>query len=95
MDQFQFHGWSWEENKLFELALAAVEENNPDRWKLVASMIGGRSPEEVEKHYGVLLDDLKSIETGKFDHRFGETQQCFPVDCANILLQLNITSSSG
>ena len=61
-------GWSWEENKLFELALAIVDETTPERWTVVAGMIGGKSAEEVEKHYKILLDDLQSIESGEMDH---------------------------
>ncbi|KAF8392661.1 hypothetical protein HHK36_023010 [Tetracentron sinense] len=88
MDDFQtgLSGWSWEENKLFELALAVVGEENPDRWKVVAAMVGGKSAEEVEKHYGVLLEDLKCIESGKLDHKFGEAQSFLPVECTQSAL---------
>ncbi|XXG53866.1 hypothetical protein AAC387_Pa03g1887 [Persea americana] len=57
-------GWSWEENKLFELALAIVDEGNPDRWNMVASMVGGKSAEEVEEHFWILVEDLQCIESG-------------------------------
>ncbi|KAF5180728.1 Radialis-like [Thalictrum thalictroides] len=82
MDGFQglFHGWTWEENKLFELALAVVEENNPARWDIVSMMVGGKSAEEVEKHYKILLEDLLSIESGFMDHRLGEAHLCLPVE---------------
>ncbi|OVA16648.1 SANT/Myb domain [Macleaya cordata] len=73
--------WSWGENKLFEVALAVVDENNPDRWKLVAAMVGGRSAEEVEKHYRILLEDLQSIEAGNLDHRFGDAQLYLSIEC--------------
>ncbi|KAJ8636227.1 hypothetical protein MRB53_010494 [Persea americana] len=56
-------GWSWEENKLFELALAIVDEGNPDRWNMVASMVGGKSAEEVEEHFWILVEDLQCIES--------------------------------
>ncbi|XP_010241465.1 PREDICTED: protein RADIALIS-like 4 [Nelumbo nucifera] len=74
-------GWSWEENKLFEVALAIVDEENPDRWELVAAAVGGKSAEEVKKHYDILLEDLQYIESGKFDHGFEESQWCLPVEC--------------
>ncbi|KAL5981678.1 hypothetical protein ACLOJK_015741 [Asimina triloba] len=67
-------GWSWEENKLFELALAVVDENNPARWSVVAEMVGGKSAEEVEKHFEVLVEDLQYIESGQLDHRLQESQ---------------------
>ncbi|XP_038709679.1 protein RADIALIS-like 4 [Tripterygium wilfordii] len=70
-------GWSWEENKLFELALAVVDEQDPDRWEVVASMIGGKkSAEDVKKHYVILLEDLQCIESGQFDYQIGEAQSC-------------------
>ena len=68
-------GWSWEENKLFELALAVVDEHHPRRWELVAAMIGGqKSAEDVLNHYVILLEDLQVIESGKFDHKLNFLQ---------------------
>ncbi|XVF72829.1 hypothetical protein PTKIN_Ptkin12aG0152100 [Pterospermum kingtungense] len=76
-------GWSWEENKLFELALAVVDEEHPHRWEVVAAMVGGaKSAEEVQKHYVILLEDLQFIESGQLDHKLGEAQSCIQVDCA-------------
>lgn len=86
-------GWSWEENKLFELALAVVDEQHPDRWEVVAAMVGGKkSPEEVKKHYVILLEDLKFIESGNLDHKLGgETKSlCWNDDDNKLLVQLNI-----
>ena len=66
-------GWSWEENKLFELALAVVDEQHPDRWGVVAAMIGGKkSAEDVHNHYVILLEDLQVIESGELDHKLGD-----------------------
>ncbi|XVF32984.1 hypothetical protein REPUB_Repub17cG0129700 [Reevesia pubescens] len=92
-------GWSWEENKLFELALAVVDEQHPDRWEVVAAMVGGKkSAEDVQKHYVILLEDLQFIESGKLDHKLGEAR--IQVDCAqslcwadednNLLIRLDI-----
>ncbi|TQE01359.1 hypothetical protein C1H46_013039 [Malus baccata] len=66
-------GWSWEENKLFELALAVVDEEDPQRWDVVAALVGGKkSAEDVQKHYVILLEDLQVIESGKLDHKLGQ-----------------------
>ncbi|XP_010914778.1 protein RADIALIS-like 4 [Elaeis guineensis] len=89
-------GWSWEDNKLFELALAVVDEGNPDRWEAVASIIGGkRSAEEVKSHYEVLLEDLDIIESGRLDHAvsavLNDTQDvCWTDEDQERLAQLNI-----
>ncbi|KAK8468049.1 hypothetical protein PHAVU_007G210000 [Phaseolus vulgaris] len=64
--------WSWKENKLFELALAVVDENHPERWEIVAAMVGGeKSAGEVQEQYVSLLEDLNLIESGKLDHELG------------------------
>lgn len=92
MDEFPkvLCGWSWEENKLFELALAVVDEEDPDRWEVVAAMVGGKkSAEDVQKHYVILLEDVKFIESGKLDHKLDESfpppQPCVQVDCTQSL----------
>ncbi|MBA0852770.1 hypothetical protein Goshw_009621, partial [Gossypium schwendimanii] len=65
-------GWSWEENKLFEVALAVVDEQQPDRWEVIAAIVGGeKSAEDMQKHYVVLLEDLQYIGSGKLDHKLG------------------------
>lgn len=56
--------WSAQENKAFERALAVYDQDTPDRWANVARAIGGRSAEEVKKHYDVLVEDIKYIESG-------------------------------
>ncbi|XP_025012437.1 protein RADIALIS-like 3 [Ricinus communis] len=86
MDEFpkMLYGWSWEENKLFELALAIVDEEHPDRWEAVASMVGGKkSADDVQNHYVILLQDLQCIESGELDHFIVEESQavCVQVDC--------------
>lgn len=70
-------GWSWEENKKFEMALARIDEDSPERWIEIASMIGGKkSVEEVMKHYEALLDDLNAIESGMLDQEFTGRPRC-------------------
>ncbi|XVE77411.1 hypothetical protein DITRI_Ditri13aG0060400 [Diplodiscus trichospermus] len=96
-------GWSREENKLFELALAVVDEQHPDRWQVVAAMVGGKkSAEDVQKHYVILLQDLQFIESGKLDHKLGEAASCIQFDCTqsvclsdednNLLVRLDINT---
>ena len=54
-DMDDFHkglcGWSWKENKLFELALAVVDENHLKRWACVSSACGGKL--ELEREWGL------------------------------------------
>jgi len=57
--------WTFKQNKLFENALAIYDKDTPDRWHKVASVVGGKSPEEVKRHYEILLEDLNSIEAGQ------------------------------
>ncbi|KAL8556062.1 hypothetical protein ACS0TY_003752 [Phlomoides rotata] len=56
--------WSAQENKAFERALAVFDQDTPERWENVARAIGGiRSAQEVKKHYDILVEDIKYIET--------------------------------
>ncbi|XP_073127122.1 transcription factor RADIALIS-like [Henckelia pumila] len=57
--------WTAKENKAFEKALAVFDKDTPDRWDNVAKSIGGRTPEEVKRHYQVLLEDISYIESGR------------------------------
>lgn len=57
--------WSAVENKAFEKALAVFDKDTPDRWANVARAIGGRTAEEVKRHYDNLVEDIKYIESGR------------------------------
>ncbi|XP_008800712.1 protein RADIALIS-like 3 [Phoenix dactylifera] len=56
--------WTLKENKLFEQALAKYDKETPDRWHKVAQAVGGKTPEEVKRHYELLVEDIKHIEAG-------------------------------
>ena len=67
---------------LFELALAAVDEQHPERWEVVAAMVGGeKSAGDVQEHYVILLEDLLVIESGKLDNTLGEVMPVVLVEC--------------
>lgn len=56
--------WTKEQNKLFEDALDRYDEGTPNRWQKIARAVGGgKTAEEVERHYEMLIKDLKSIES--------------------------------
>ncbi|XP_059647670.1 transcription factor RADIALIS-like [Cornus florida] len=57
--------WTAEQNKAFEKALAVYDKDTPDRWHNVARAVGGKTAEEVKKHYEVLVEDVKHIENGQ------------------------------
>ncbi|KAI9127884.1 hypothetical protein K1719_000877 [Acacia pycnantha] len=58
--------WSEKDNKAFEMALAVYDKETPDRWNNVAKAVGGnKTPEQVKKHYELLVEDLKRIESGQ------------------------------
>lgn len=52
-------------NKQFEKALALYDKDTPDRWQNVAKAVGGKSAEEVRRHYEILVQDLINIESGQ------------------------------
>lgn len=57
--------WTAEQNKRFEKALALYDKDTPDRWQNVAKAVGGKTAEEVKRHYEILLEDLRHIESGR------------------------------
>uniref|UniRef100_A0A2P2P294 SANT domain-containing protein n=1 Tax=Rhizophora mucronata TaxID=61149 RepID=A0A2P2P294_RHIMU len=40
-------------------------ENTRDRWDNIARAVGGKTVEEVKRHYEMLLEDVKKIEAGQ------------------------------
>ncbi|PIN07095.1 hypothetical protein CDL12_20338 [Handroanthus impetiginosus] len=56
--------WTPMQNKKFEKALAVYDKDTPDRWQKIARAVGGKSAEEVKRHYEILVEDLKQIESG-------------------------------
>lgn len=57
--------WSSKQNKQFEMALALYDKETPDRWNNIARAVGGKSVEEVKRHYELLVHDLRHIESGR------------------------------
>ncbi|XP_016471198.1 protein RADIALIS-like 4 [Nicotiana tabacum] len=59
------NSWTPQQNKLFERALAHFDKDTPDRWQNVARAVGGgKSVDEVKRHYEILIEDLRRIESG-------------------------------
>lgn len=50
---------------MFEDALASYDKDKPEWWQNVARAVGGKSVEEVKRHYQKLVEDINHIETGK------------------------------
>lgn len=57
--------WTMKQNKKFEDALATYDRDTPDRWHNVAMAVGGKSAEEVKRHYEILVKDIMRIESGQ------------------------------
>lgn len=57
--------WTAKQNKAFEKALAVFDRETPDRWYNVAKAVGGKTAEECKRHYEVLVEDIKYIESGQ------------------------------
>uniref|UniRef100_A0A9I9DS52 Myb-like domain-containing protein n=1 Tax=Cucumis melo TaxID=3656 RepID=A0A9I9DS52_CUCME len=58
--------WTPNQNKAFERALAVFDKDTPDRWLNVANAVGGgKTPDEVKRHFDRLVEDVKHIESGR------------------------------
>lgn len=57
--------WTVKQNKAFEQALAVYDQDTPDQWLNVAKAVPGKTAEEVESHYALLVEDVKFIESGQ------------------------------
>nr|AXY87681.1 transcription factor SRM1-like protein [Cymbidium sinense] len=57
--------WSWEEDKAFENALAIHHETCSDWWEKIAAAVPGKSMEEIKKHYEILVEEVRNIESGR------------------------------
>ena len=58
--------WTPKQNKLFENALAIYDRETPERWANIARAVGGgKTVEEVKRHYEALVEDVKQIESGR------------------------------
>ena len=56
--------WTWEENQVFENALATVPENS-NKWATIAALIPTKTANAIQKHYQALLYDVARIEAGE------------------------------
>ncbi|XP_059653800.1 protein RADIALIS-like 1 [Cornus florida] len=54
--------WTAKQNKDFEKALAVYDRDTPDRWFNITKAVGGKTVEEVKRHYEILVEDVKNIE---------------------------------
>ncbi|KAK4354752.1 hypothetical protein RND71_026946 [Anisodus tanguticus] len=54
--------WTAKQNKKFEEALALFDKETPDRWHNIARCVGGKSADEVKRHYELLVKDVMQIE---------------------------------
>lgn len=57
--------WTFEENKLFENALAEIDQNSPAFLENVASRIPWKSMDDVKNHYQALIEDVDMIDSGR------------------------------
>lgn len=55
---------TWNQNKLFENALAFYDKDTPDRWQKIANATG-MTVDEVKRRYQLLVEDVEQIESGK------------------------------
>ncbi|CAK9139368.1 unnamed protein product [Ilex paraguariensis] len=56
--------WTFEENKLFENAIAECKLDSPDLFQTIASKVPGKTIQQIKEHYEALVEDIEMIESG-------------------------------
>lgn len=64
--------WTQKQNKLFERALAVYDKDTPDRWHNIARYVGDKSVDDVKRHYELLIEDVRRIESGMVSYPYGK-----------------------
>ncbi|CAN8256854.1 unnamed protein product [Cochlearia groenlandica] len=57
-------GWSREDDIAFERSLAVYTDESEERWSKIAEYVPGKSVDQIEKHYRLLVEDVRRIESG-------------------------------
>uniref|UniRef100_A0ACD5WML1 Uncharacterized protein n=1 Tax=Avena sativa TaxID=4498 RepID=A0ACD5WML1_AVESA len=58
--------WTREQEKAFENALATADlDDEAAMWDHIAEAVEGKSPDEVRRHYELLVEDVDGIEAGR------------------------------
>ncbi|XP_020270628.1 protein RADIALIS-like 1 [Asparagus officinalis] len=69
--------WTAKQNKMFEQALAVYDQETPDRWQNIARAVG-RSVEDVKRHYQLLEEDVRHIESGNVPFPYVQSSRVEP-----------------
>ncbi|KAM0839050.1 hypothetical protein ACQ4PT_060577 [Festuca glaucescens] len=59
--------WTREQEKAFENALATLPDPDDEAamWDAISAAVQGKTPEEVRRHYELLVEDVDGIEAGR------------------------------
>nr|GMD55937.1 transcription factor DIVARICATA-like [Ipomoea batatas] len=55
--------WTWDEERMFQIALSTYVEGTRNRWKKIAELIPGKSAKDVEEYYPILKANIEVMES--------------------------------
>ena len=62
--QLEYTEWNFEENKIFENALAEFDLDCPNLFEQITTRLPGKTIPQIKKHFEALTEDIEMIESG-------------------------------
>ncbi|XP_031100727.1 dnaJ homolog subfamily C member 2-like [Ipomoea triloba] len=60
---YQRATWTWDEERMFQIALSTYVEGTRNRWKKIAELIPVKSAKDVEEYYPILKANIEAMES--------------------------------
>ncbi len=76
--QLEYTEWNFEENNIFENALAVFDLDCPNLFEKIATRLIGKTVAQIKKHFEALIEDIEVIESSLIsipNHKTNESKE--------------------